>query len=136
MTIDKVLILTTAIIKNKKGEILLLQRGNTKTFQAYWQLPEGKLEEKEQPGEALRREIKEEISQEVTSSKLFSAVATPLEAKGVYYMAFRMIFEVNIADEKITLSHEHANYQWILPEDVSSLDLLPGTLEALTSLNK
>ncbi len=131
MIIDKTLVIASAVIKNEKDEILLLKRGKTKTFQGYWQLPEGKLEEKEKPQEALRREIKEELGVEVGSLELDGVSQSTLEAKGIKYLAFRIIFNVELRDDKISLSEEHSAYRWIDPEKASDLELLPGISEVL-----
>lgn len=133
MVIDKTLIIASAIIKNEKEEILLLKRGETKTFQGYWQLPEGKLEEKEKPELALKRELQEELGAKVKSLELVSVTATSLEAKGTKYLAFRIIFKIKLKENKITLSHEHSDYQWIKTDKVTSLKLLPGTFEAISN---
>ena len=131
LIIDKVLIIASAIIENEKGEILLLKRDETKTFQGHWQLPEGKLEEKEKPQDALRRELKEELNAEADTVELENVSQSTLEAKGTKYLAFRIIFKVKLEKNKITLSHEHSDYQWINKDKMSSLELLPGTSEAI-----
>lgn len=134
MIIDKTLIIASAIIKNNKGEILLLKRGETKTFQNYWQLPEGKLEKKEKPITALKREIKEELGAEVKQLKLGAGVSqSELEAKGIKYLSFRIIFPVKLKTNYITLGSEHSDYQWIHPKKIKGLALLPGTREAINS---
>jgi hypothetical protein len=54
-----------------------------------------------------------------------------LEAKGTKYLAFRIIFMVKLKEDKIKLSYEHSDYQWIIPSKISSLELLPGIVEAV-----
>ena len=60
-----------AIIFNNKGEVLLLKH----RFRpgSGWGLPGGFLEKGEQPIEALRRELREEIGLEVDEPKVFAA---------------------------------------------------------------
>lgn len=132
MNIDKILILSSAVIKNKKNEILLLKRGETKTFQGHFQLPEGKLEENEIPFNALKRELKEELGISIKSADLKVVSETALHAKGVKYLAFRLIYQVKIpATKKIKLSPEHSLYIWIKKNEIGNLKLLPGTKEAI-----
>lgn len=133
MVVDKVLILASAIIWNKKQKILLLQRGETKTFQGYWQVPEGKLEEGESPIQALKREMQEELEIEIDEPELVLVTQSELEAKGMKYLAIRLIFKVSSKTTEITLSHEHSAYKWLNPEEIKTLNLLPGTLEAIES---
>lgn len=131
MVIDKVLIIASAIIINELGELLLLERGETKTFQKHWQLPEGKLEENEKPQEALKRELKEELGADVDIMDFETVSHSTLEAKGTKYLALRIIFKVTLKENNITLSSEHSNYKWVKPDQVKSLQLLPGTTEAI-----
>ena len=60
-----------AIIFNDKGEVLLLKH----RFRAGsgWGLPGGFMEKGEQPIDALRRELREEIGMEVDDVKVFAA---------------------------------------------------------------
>jgi 8-oxo-dGTP diphosphatase len=134
MKIDKVLILASAIIKNKSGEVLLLKRGETKTFQSHWQLPEGKLEEKESPQEALKREVKEELGLDVNSAKLSGVNQSMLEAKGITYLVIRIIFLVKIQNKKIILSGEHSDYAWVKLSKIPKIKFLPGTLESIKNI--
>lgn len=134
MKIDKVLVIATAIIKNKRGEILILKRGKTKTFQSYWQLPEGKLEGKEKPQEALKREIKEELGLGINSAELNGVSQSVLEAKGVTYLAIRIIFLVKIQNKKIILSNEHSDYIWVGLDKMARFKFLPSTLEVIRNI--
>ena len=132
MNIDKILIIASAVIKNDKNEILLLKRGETKTFQNHFQLPEGKLEENETPLNALHREIKEELGLKIKSTELKTVSQTEIEAKGIKYLAFRLIYQVILNSiSKIKLSEEHSEYGWFSEKDFNNLKLLPGTKEAI-----
>lgn len=135
MKIDKVLIIATAIIKNKRGEILLLKRGETKTFQLHWQLPEGKLEEKENPREALEREVKEELGLDINSAELNKVSQSMFKAKGIKYLAIRIVFLVKVKNDKIILSREHSDYKWVKSNRISRIKLLPDTLEVIKNIN-
>lgn len=135
MNIDKVLTITSAVIKNSKNKILLLKRGETKTFQNYFQLPEGKLEEKESPHDALKREIKEELDAKIKRAELKAIYHTTLEARGIKYLAFRLIYTVELTNsQNIKLSPEHSEYSWFKLNDLINLKLLPGTKEAIEAL--
>jgi len=131
MVIDQILYLSSAIIKDKKGRILLIKRSGTKSYKGYWQLPEGKLEDGENPQDALKREIKEELGVEIRSMKLLKIAASPIEAKGIKYLACRAMFLTKILHQDFKLSTEHSEYRWFGPDAIKSAKLLPGTHQIL-----
>jgi 8-oxo-dGTP diphosphatase len=59
-------IVVAAILQNSQGRVLLQQRtsGPDVPFAGQWTLPGGKVEEEETPGEAIKRELLEEIEAE------------------------------------------------------------------------
>lgn len=106
------LILVSGILKNNKGEILLLRRSDkNNSYQGCWQLPEGKIEFDEQPEEALRREIKEETGLDLVSSDLVFAISTRMTAKGVDYHVVRIVYEVECKGS-VKLSQDHNDSCW------------------------
>ena len=126
MTVQKILLIASAIIGNSKKEILFLQRGKTSTFQKYWQLPEGKIEKNEKPEEAIKREIKEEINQDIKRAELISVVYNELEVKNVKYLVIRLVYIVSINSDDIKLSGEHSNFKWFEKKNILKKKLLPG----------
>lgn len=131
MIIDSILVLASAIVKNRRGEVLLLQRSKNHSFPNHWQLTEGKLKNDEAPETALKREIQEEISQTASKLKLESASYIGLTAKGQKYLAFRLAYSVQLFSNDIKLSEEHKNFGWFSKTKALKLKLLPGTKEIL-----
>jgi len=117
MIIDKVLVIASAIIKNKQGKVLLLQRSKKSSYPAYWQLVEGKMEQNESPSKSLKREISEEIG-----------------VNGLKYLCFRIVYDVKISSNKIKTSDEHISFGWFDKEEIEGLTLLPGTEKVLGKL--
>ncbi len=134
MVIDKVLVIATSIIKNTKGKILLIQRSEKSSYPSYWQLVEGKLEKGESPSEALKREVEEEIGVSVLQLEINSVIYNEIEAKGLKYLCFRIVFETIISSKKIKISDEHTSFGWFNKDEVAKLLLLPGTGEVLENL--
>ena len=134
MIIDKVVTISSAIIKNEKGEVLLLQRSGVTSYPDHWQLVEGKLDRDEKPDEALKREIKEEIGAGVGKMELTTPMYSEIEAKDQKYLGFRIIFNVETTSEDIKLSHEHKAFGWYSKDEALALPLLPGIREILQKL--
>lgn len=133
MQIEQVLTISSAIIKNSEGKVLLLKRSGTKTFKEHWQLPEGKPEKNEKPVDALKRELHEEIGLVAKTVDFENTTNIPLEANGTKYLAIRLIFITSIEKGKILLSSEHSEFGWFNIEEIRQLQLLPGTLESVES---
>lgn len=53
----------------RDGRVLVCQRSAASKFPLKWEFPGGKVEPGEDPSEALRRELREELAIEVTESK-------------------------------------------------------------------
>ena len=99
-----------AIVTDSRGRVLLLKH----RFRpgSGWGLPGGFIEQGEQPGEALRRELREEIGLEVAELKLFAvrAFRTPKQVE-IVFMGQAMS-AIRSPDE---LSFEIQEAAWFLP---------------------
>ena len=105
-------ILVSAILKNHRGEILLLRRSSNATnFRGCWQLPEGKIEFMESPEQALRREVNEETNLHIRTSHLDSVLSSQTKVKDVIYHIIRLIYQVSWQGQ-IHLSDEHDMFSW------------------------
>ena len=69
----KTVIVTAALIL-EQGKILITQRRKDSSHGLLWEFPGGKVEEGEDPRQALQRELKEELDVEVKVGMLFDAV--------------------------------------------------------------
>jgi len=69
----KTVIVTAALI-TEQGRILVTQRKKGDSHGLLWEFPGGKVKEGEDPREALRRELKEELDVEVEVGMIFDAV--------------------------------------------------------------
>ena len=69
----KTVIVTAALII-EQGKILITQRKKDSSQGLLWEFPGGKVKEREEPREALGRELKEELDVEVEVGMLFDAV--------------------------------------------------------------
>lgn len=100
-----------AVIRNSAGEILILREPHMD----HWLLPGGRIEPSdENPVEAFRREVREEIGCEIV---IGSPLATDVSRTGNTY-AIAFLCEVDDADA-ITLSAEHSESKWVAPSEVN-----------------
>lgn len=74
------------ILEDGEGRLLLAQRPADKVMPFFWEFPGGKLEEGENPEEALARELLEEIGIKVSLNQL-----TPLTFVSLPYSDFHII---------------------------------------------
>lgn len=99
-----------AIVSNDKGQVLLLKH----RFRpgSGWGMPGGFLERGEQPADALRRELREEIGLEVSDVQLFET-RTFKKARQV-----EIIFRCRAAGKTEQLNFEIKKAAWFSPDDL------------------
>ena len=68
----KTLIVTAGVIV-EQGKVLVTQRKEDSPYGLLWEFPGGKVKEGEEPREALRRELKEELDIEVEVGRILGA---------------------------------------------------------------
>jgi 8-oxo-dGTP diphosphatase len=69
----KTVIVTAALII-EQGKILVTQRKKDSSHGLLWEFPGGKVQKGEEPRDALRRELKEELDVEVEVGMIFDAI--------------------------------------------------------------
>ncbi|RKL66480.1 8-oxo-dGTP diphosphatase MutT [Salipaludibacillus neizhouensis] len=117
------------IIEN--GKILCAQRGPDKSLPSMWEFPGGKIEADESPEDALKREIQEEMLCHVE-------IGDQVE-RTVYEYDFAIIdlttFYCKLIEGKPTLT-EHERIEWLLPNELASLEWAPADIPAIEKLAK
>ena len=114
------------IIKNNR--LFATQRGYG-DFKDYWEFPGGKLEAGETPGEALIREIREELNAEISVGKMIRKIDYD-------YPAFHLTmycFICELISTEITLV-EHEAARWLSMEELDEVEWLPADIEVIDSL--
>jgi 8-oxo-dGTP diphosphatase len=94
-----------------------------------WQFPGGGIEFGESPQQALVREIKEEINLTINKYLLLPQIFH--ETRNNWHgMFICFLCQLPSEAQKIVLNEEASNYGWYTLEEMSSLALLPKTIEA------
>ena len=109
-----------AAIIRKDDLIFATQRGYG-DFKDWWEFPGGKMEAGETPEEALKREIREELSTEINVDEFLCTVEYD-------YPAFHLTMHCylcSLLTESLHLN-EHEAARWLKPEDLDSVDWLPA----------
>lgn len=117
-----------AAIIRKEDMIFATQRGYG-DFKDWWEFPGGKMEAGETPEEALKREIREELSTEIIVEKFICTVEYD-------YPKFHLTmhcFLCSLLTEALHLN-EHEAAKWLTKEDWESVKWLPADLEVIEKL--
>ena len=101
------------------GKILIIQRSvNDEIGANIWECAGGNVDFGEDLGEALIREIKEEVGLSVTIGKLLYAVTFKTDE---HRQVVILSYSCTAYDNNVTLSDEHKNYLWANKEQMMSL---------------
>ena len=117
-----------AAIIRKDDLIFATQRGYGE-FKDWWEFPGGKVEAGETPEEALKREIREELSTEINVDEFLCTVEYD-------YPAFHLTMHCYLCSLLTEALHlnEHEAARWLKLEDLDSVDWLPADLEVVETI--
>jgi 8-oxo-dGTP diphosphatase len=107
----------TALIR-RNGKILVGRRPEGGALPDVWEFPGGKIEAKEAPEEALRRELQEELGIEADIGKLQFAGTFTYGRRGLLFL----FYEVKFWKGEVKAEH-HTDLQWVSPKDLKDLAL-------------
>ena len=117
-----------AAIIRKDGCIFATQRGYGE-WKDWWEFPGGKMEAGETPGEALRREIREELSTEISVDEFFCTVEYD-------YPKFHLTMHCYLCSLMTEALHlnEHEAARWLAKGDLDSVRWLPADESVIEKL--
>jgi 8-oxo-dGTP diphosphatase len=119
-----------AAIIRKDGKIFATQRGYG-DFKDWWEFPGGKIEAGESPEQALVREIREELSTDITIEELLHTVEYD-------YPKFHLTLHCylcTLASGSLHLN-EHEAARWLGKDDIRTVKWLPADEEVLEIMFK
>ena len=117
-----------AAIIRKENKIFATQRGYGE-WKDWWEFPGGKIEEGETPEEALKREIREELSAEISVDEFLCTVEHD-------YPKFHLTMHCylcSLAGEALHLN-EHEAAKWLMMDELDSVKWLPADIQVVESL--
>ena len=119
-----------AAIIHKDGRIFATQRGYG-DWKDWWEFPGGKMETGETPEEALKREIREELSTEIQLDKLFCTVEWD-------YPKFHLTMHCYLCSLLTEALHlnEHEAARWLPKEELNSVQWLPADVQIIERLKQ
>ena len=117
-----------AIIHDDEGHIFATQRGYG-DFKDWWEFPGGKMEAGETPEEALVREIREELSAEISVDEFLCT----LEYDYPQFHLTMHCYLCSLVTEALHLN-EHEAAKWLAKNELDSVDWLPADLEVVQTI--
>ena len=117
-----------AAIIRKEGRIFATQRGYGE-WKDWWEFPGGKMEPGETPEEALKREIREELSTEIRVDELLCTVEYD-------YPKFHLTLHCYLCSLVTKALHlnEHEAARWLAKDELDSVKWLPADREVIEKL--
>ena len=114
----------------KGDKIFATQRGYGE-WKDWWEFPGGKMEAGETPEEALKREIREELSTEISVDEFLCTVEYD-------YPAFHLTMHCYLCSLLTEALHlnEHEAAKWLTKEELDSVKWLPADLEVIRRLKE
>lgn len=113
-----------AAIVFKDGKVLVCQRTRHQTMPLKWEFPGGKIEEGEQPRDALRRELDEELGIDAKIGHEVSRVRHEYPGGGAVELRFYVVHEYHGKIE----NRIFRDVQWSSRSELSKYDFLEADL--------
>jgi 8-oxo-dGTP diphosphatase len=112
------------------GKLLVCQRTRHQTMPLKWEFPGGKIEEGEQPRDALRRELDEELGIQATVGDELARVQHEYPNGGMVELRFYIVREYEGELENRIFK----DIQWARPNELPKFDFLEADLTLVNDL--
>lgn len=126
----KTINVVAAIIHDAQGRIFATQRGYGE-WKDWWEFPGGKIEAKEKPEEALRREIREELDCDIDIEDKLAVVEYDYPN---FHLSMQCYLCTLLSNLPQLLEHEDA--KWLNPNELDSVNWLPADENIIERLKK
>jgi 8-oxo-dGTP diphosphatase len=119
-----------AALIEKDGLLLVCQRTRHQTMPLKWEFPGGKIEEGEQPRDAMRRELEEELGILATVGDEIARIQHEYPNGGVVELRFFVVREYQGEIE----NRIFREIRWSTPQDLPKFDFLEADLSLVRDL--
>ena len=109
-----------AALIEKDGKLLICQRTRHQTMPLKWEFPGGKIEEGEQPRDALRRELEEELGITATIGDELARLQHEYPNGGMVELRFYIVRQYGGEIE----NRIFRDIRWAAPKDLPKFDFL------------
>src|SRR4249919_2720364 len=114
----------------RDGKVLICQRTRHQTMPLKWEFPGGKIEEGEQPRDALRRELDEELGIQATIGDELARIQHEYPNGGMVELRFYIVHEYKGELENRIFK----DIQWAAAKDLPTFDFLEADLTLVKDL--
>ena len=131
ITAVNITLVVACALVDSDGRVLVAARPSGKSMAGLWEFPGGKVEAGETPEAALIRELKEELSIDVTAACL-----APLSFASHAYDEFHLLMPLYVCrkwDGQIA-PREGQETQWLRPRDLFDLPMPPADKPLIAAL--
>ena len=123
-----VIFCSSALIRNKKNQILILSRKKKESFRDCWEFPGGKLNNGETYLEALVRELKEELNIKINIKEVVNYSFFKHQYRAFLLMMY--VFEIKKWSGKVC-NNENEKIEWVSISELRGKKLLPANIKVV-----
>lgn len=120
-----------AVIVNENDEILCAQRPEGKSLELMWEFPGGKVEEGEEAGEALRRELEEEMACQI---EVGDKITTTVHEYDFGIVELTTYYSKVVSGDIQLL--EHVDMKWLGRNIIDTLEWAPADIPAIELIKR
>lgn len=127
---QKILVVTVIFI-DKNNKILMEKHRTNQTMQNLWQFPGGKVESNELLKSAARREVKEELNINISSSSLAPLTFENYQSNNKHFIIFYFICR---NWKGVITNKEDQTLRWFGLNEIKTSEIIPYNHKALQQL--
>ncbi|AXK46743.1 (deoxy)nucleoside triphosphate pyrophosphohydrolase [Brachybacterium saurashtrense] len=127
---EKAVIRVVGAIVERGGAVFAARRNADRSAGGLWEFPGGKVEIGESPEAALRRELQEELSIDISVGPLVERSLTNIGTSRIELACYSAQF---CGTDPVS-SSDHDAMQWVPLDDLASLEWAPGDVPIISVL--